>query len=152
MFRKVSVVTLIVHARLQRSFRMTCFQKHLLLFIHPPARLPLYLHTYLPTYLPTYLSIYSCFSHLEHRASVKRFVSLQFFNLRYSVGLLGRGISPTLGHYLRKHRIETHDPSHQEGKTIHTLYLAANVTSIMYQVAVKLSLWLIKHYVWSDEV
>jgi hypothetical protein len=32
--------------------------------------------------------------HLEHRASVKRFVSRQFFNLRQSVGLLGRWISP----------------------------------------------------------
>jgi hypothetical protein len=36
-----------------------------------------------------------CCSHLEHRASVKRFVSLQFFNLGQSVELLGRGISPT---------------------------------------------------------
>jgi hypothetical protein len=27
--------------------------------------------------------IYSCCSHLEHRASVKRFVSLQFLNLRH---------------------------------------------------------------------
>jgi hypothetical protein len=58
---------------------------------------------------------------LEHRASVKRFVSLQFLNLRQSVGLLGREISPTQGHYLHKHRInanihalsgiQTHDPS-----------------------------------------
>jgi hypothetical protein len=37
---------------------------------------------------------------LEHRASVKRLVSLQFLNLRQSVGLLGRGISPSQGHYL----------------------------------------------------
>jgi hypothetical protein len=36
-------------------------------------------------------SIYSCWSHLEHRASVKRFVSLQFLRLRESVGLLGWG-------------------------------------------------------------
>jgi hypothetical protein len=33
----------------------------------------------------------------EHRASVKRFVSLQFLNLRQLVGLLGRGISPMQG-------------------------------------------------------
>jgi hypothetical protein len=46
------------------------------------------------------IAIYSCCSHLEHRASVKRFVSLQFLNLRLSVGLLGRGISPTQGRYL----------------------------------------------------
>jgi hypothetical protein len=32
---------------------------------------------------------------LEHRASVKRFVSLQFPNLRHPVRLLGRGISPS---------------------------------------------------------
>jgi hypothetical protein len=30
---------------------------------------------------------------LEHRASLKRFVSLQFLNLRQSVGLLGGGIT-----------------------------------------------------------
>jgi hypothetical protein len=67
----------------------------------------------------------SCCSHLEHRASVKRSVSLQFLNLRYSVGLFGREISPSQGRYLHteqhKHRINTdihalsgirtHDPS-----------------------------------------
>jgi hypothetical protein len=43
-------------------------------------------------YLSIYLSffLYSCCSHWEHRASVKRFVSLQFLNPRQSVGLLGR--------------------------------------------------------------
>jgi hypothetical protein len=42
-----------------------------------------------------YLSIYlySCCCHLESRASVKHFVSLQFLNLRQSVGSLGRGIN-----------------------------------------------------------
>jgi hypothetical protein len=52
--------------------------------------------------------VYSCCSHLEHRASVKRFVSLQFLNLRQSVGLLARLISPSQGSYLtqtqNKHR------------------------------------------------
>jgi hypothetical protein len=52
--------------------------------------------------------VYSCCSHLEHPASVKRFVSLQFFNLGYSAGLLGREISPSKGRYLQhKHRIKT---------------------------------------------
>jgi hypothetical protein len=64
---------------------------------------------YLPTHLLTYLliSLCFCFSHLEHRASVKRFVSLQFLNLRQSVGLLGWGISPKQGRYLHRttHRI-----------------------------------------------
>jgi hypothetical protein len=32
--------------------------------------------------------LYPCFSHLEHRSFVKRFVSLQFLELRQSVGLL----------------------------------------------------------------
>jgi hypothetical protein len=39
---------------------------------------------------------------LEHIASVKRFVSLQFLNLRQSVGLLGRGISTLQGRYLHR--------------------------------------------------
>jgi hypothetical protein len=37
---------------------------------------------------------------LEHRTSVKRFISLHFLNLRQSVGLLGRGIRPSQGRYL----------------------------------------------------
>jgi hypothetical protein len=46
---------------------------------------------------------------LEHRASVKRFVSLQFLNLRHSVGLLGRVTSPSQCRYLtqtkNKHKL-----------------------------------------------
>jgi hypothetical protein len=41
----------------------------------------------------------SC-SHLEHRVSVKRFISLQCLNLRQSVGLLGKGIRRSQGRYL----------------------------------------------------
>jgi hypothetical protein len=37
---------------------------------------------------------------LEHMASVKRFVSLQFLNHRQPVGLLGQGISSSQGRYL----------------------------------------------------
>jgi hypothetical protein len=45
---------------------------------------------------------------------VKHFISLQFLNLRQSVGLLGRGISPSQGRYLTKHRINTDRlPCHQ---------------------------------------
>jgi hypothetical protein len=44
---------------------------------------------------------------LEHRACVKHFVSLQFLNLRQSVGLLGRRISPSQGRYLPKQRLNT---------------------------------------------
>jgi hypothetical protein len=51
---------------------------------------------------------YSYCSHLEHSASVKRFVSLQFLNLRQPLRLLGRGISPSQSRYLtetqHKHR------------------------------------------------
>jgi hypothetical protein len=39
--------------------------------------------------------VYSCWSHLQNRASVKHFVSLPFLNLRHSIGLLGRVISPS---------------------------------------------------------
>jgi hypothetical protein len=52
--------------------------------------------------------VYSYCYNLEHRASVKRFVSLQFLNPRHSVGLLARVISPSQGRYLtrtqNKHR------------------------------------------------
>jgi hypothetical protein len=44
--------------------------------------------------------VYSCCSHLEHSASAKRFVSLQFLKLRHSAGLLERVISPSQGRYL----------------------------------------------------
>jgi hypothetical protein len=44
--------------------------------------------------------VFSCCSHLEHRASVKRFVSLQLLNPRHSIGLLGRVISTSQGRYL----------------------------------------------------
>jgi hypothetical protein len=47
------------------------------------------------------LSICSCCCHLEHRASVKRFVSFQFLSLRL-VRLLGRWISPSQAPYLRR--------------------------------------------------
>jgi hypothetical protein len=46
-----------------------------------------------------FIYLCSCCSHLEHRASVKRFVSIQFPNLRQSVGPLGRVISPSQGRY-----------------------------------------------------
>jgi hypothetical protein len=44
--------------------------------------------------------LYSCSSHLENKASVKRFLSLQFLNRRQSIWLLGRGISPSQSRYL----------------------------------------------------
>jgi hypothetical protein len=77
----------------------------------------------------------SCCSHFEHRASVKSFVPLQVLNLRLSVGLLGRGISPTQDHYLHrttktqnKHTdihalsgIRTYDPSVRASEDISCL-------------------------------
>jgi hypothetical protein len=74
------------------------------------------------------LSIYSCCSQLVHRAFVKRFVSLQFLNLRQSVGLLGRGFSPSQSRYVHTNTektqtnihtligIRTHDPSVRESE------------------------------------
>jgi hypothetical protein len=83
--------------------------------------------------LPLHWLVYSSCSHLEHRASVKRFVSLQFLNLRHSVGLLGRVISPSQGLYLtqtqNKHRqismprvgYEPRIPVFERAKTVHAL-------------------------------
>jgi hypothetical protein len=47
--------------------------------------------------------LYSCCSHLENRTSMDWFVSLQFLNLRRSVGLLRQVISLSQGHYLHTH-------------------------------------------------
>jgi hypothetical protein len=68
---------------------------------------------------------------LEHRASVKRFVSLQFLNLRQSGGFLGREISPSQGRYVTQTQINTdihtwteirnHDPSDRSGQDISCL-------------------------------
>jgi hypothetical protein len=72
-------------------------------------------------------SVYFCCFHLEHRASVERFVSLQFLNVNYSVGLLGRAISSLQDFYLiqtqNKHRhprLET-IPALERAKTVHSL-------------------------------
>jgi hypothetical protein len=43
---------------------------------------------------------------LEYRISVKRFVSLQFLNLRQLVGLLVRGISPSQGRCVTQTQIK----------------------------------------------
>jgi hypothetical protein len=72
---------------------------------------------------------------------VKHFVSLRVLNLRQSVGLLGRGISPSQDRYLHsgqhKHRINadihalsgirTQDPSVRERETFHAVDRAATV-------------------------
>jgi hypothetical protein len=83
--------------------------------------------------------LYSYCSHLEHRASVKRFVSLQFLNLRHSVGLLGRVISPSQGRYLTQTQNEDRQtsmprvgfeptiPVFVRAKTVHALDRAATV-------------------------
>jgi hypothetical protein len=86
--------------------------------------------------------VYSCCSHLEHRAFVKRFVSLQFLNVRHSVGLLGRAISPSQDRYLtrtqNKHRqtsmllfgFEPTIPAFERSKTVHTLDRTATVRGL----------------------
>jgi hypothetical protein len=48
------------------------------------------------------LLFFSCSSRLEHRASLNHFVSLQFLNLRVSVGALGQAISPLQGRNLKQ--------------------------------------------------
>jgi hypothetical protein len=88
--------------------------------------------------------VYSCCSHLEHRASVKRFVSLQFLNVRHSVRLLGRVISPSQGHYLtqtqNKHKqtsmpgvgFEPTIAASERAKTVHALDRAATVIGTVF--------------------
>jgi hypothetical protein len=87
--------------------------------------------------------VYSCCSHLEHTASVKCFVSLQFLNLRHSVGLLGRVISPSQGRYLTETQnnqketsmprvgFEPTIPAFKRAKTVHTLDRATTVIGHM---------------------
>jgi hypothetical protein len=92
------------------------------------------------------LLVYSCSSHLERRTSVKRFVSLQFLNLRHSVGLLGRVVSPSEGRYLtqtqNKHRqasmprvrFEPTIPGFERAKIVHALDRAATVIGCFFFV------------------
>jgi hypothetical protein len=77
---------------------------------------------------------------LEHGASVKNFVSLQFLDLRELVGLLGWGISPAQGRYLHRTtqnkrsqismhwvRFEPKTPAFVLEKTFHALDRASTV-------------------------
>jgi hypothetical protein len=103
-----------------------------------------------------YIFIYSCCSHLEHRASVERFVSLQFLNLKQSVGFLGKGISPSQGPYLHrttqtqnKRRqkfmrlvgFEPTIPAFEPVKTFHILDRAATVTGYAVSDCCKIPNW-----------
>jgi hypothetical protein len=109
--------------------------------------------------LSIYLSIHPCCFHLEHRASVKRFASLQFLHLRHSVGHLGRGISPTQGRYLHKITqtqnkrgqisvpwvgFEATIPAFEQAKTVHALDRAA--TAIGYAFRVMSENWLLSNF------
>jgi hypothetical protein len=103
--------------------------------------------------------VYSCCSHLEHRASMKCFASLQFLNLRHSVGLLARVISLSQGHYLtqtqNKHkptsmprvRFEPTTPAFEQAKTVHALDHATTV--INYVVCMEMrnscTVWEARH-------
>jgi hypothetical protein len=92
-------------------------------------------------------------THLEQRGSVKLFVSLQFLNLRQSVGLLWLAISPSQGRYLTKtlnKRTGTSIPwvgfgpkipVFELAKTFHALDRASNAIGLLLHT-VKLSLCL----------
>jgi hypothetical protein len=57
--------------------------------------------------LPIYISLFPVAPTLEHRASMKRFVSLQFLNSKRVGRTSWMGVSPLQGRYLYKHRINT---------------------------------------------
>jgi hypothetical protein len=109
----------------------------------------------LSVYLPTYLSC----SHLEQRAYVKRFVSLQFLNLRQSEGLLERGISSLRGRYLHRTtqtqnkrrqtsmprvELELTIPAFEWAKTFHILNRAAVVIDINNYLGKNITLYWIQ--------
>jgi hypothetical protein len=94
--------------------------------------------------MPKYSTqFYSCCSHLEHRTSVKRSLSLEFLNLGQSVGLLGRRISSSQGRYLtqtQNQHTETSMPglgfeptilAFERAKTFHALGGAATVIGVL---------------------
>jgi hypothetical protein len=60
--------------------------------------------TIVPTIVTTDLSpsLFLLLPLVNYRASVRRFVSLQFLDPRQSVGRLGRGISLSKGRYLHR--------------------------------------------------
>jgi hypothetical protein len=95
-------------------------------------------------WLRVFFFFYSCWSLLELRASVKRFASFQFLNLRQTVGLLGRRIILSQRRYLtqtqNKHK-QTFMPwvgfeftisVFERTKTFHALDCAATVTCTCY--------------------
>jgi hypothetical protein len=111
-------------------------------------------HTTLPvsvfllvlTYSLLLFLLFLLLPHLENMASVKRFVSLQFLNVRQSVRLPGRGISPSQGRCLtqtrNKHRqtfmpsvgFEPTIPVFERKKTFHALACADNVIGFVISV------------------
>jgi hypothetical protein len=91
----------------------------------------------LSTDVPTHLSPSlppSCCHHFEHSASVKRFVSLQFLNLRQSVGLLYRGSARRkVATYTKQHKHTINVPAipvFQRAKTFYALDRAATAIGI----------------------
>jgi hypothetical protein len=113
------------------------------LYTHVEAGLPIF--SYISYYQSIYLPIYFL---LLPRTYVKRFVSLQFLNLRQSIGLLGRWISQTQGRYLhrqnkqnkRRHLCEPTIPVFEWEKTFHALHLAATVIGyILYSFTLNMS-------------
>jgi hypothetical protein len=86
------------------------------------------------------VSLFPVVPTLEHGASLKRFVSLQFLNPK-TVGLLGRGISPSQDRYIYKQNKRTQtsmpwmgfepmNPAFERAKTIQALDRAATVFGI----------------------
>jgi hypothetical protein len=105
---------------------------------------------------------YSCCSHLEHTASVKRFVSLQFPNLRQSVGHFGLKISPSQGRYLTRttqhteetqtsihasNRIRTHDAGARAGEAILVLSYSMKIPEQHFDKATIASFQILSQFI-----
>jgi hypothetical protein len=87
-----------------------------------------------------------------HMASVKRFVSLQFLNLRQSVELIGRGFSPSQGRFLTHTSMpwvgfEPTIPVLERAKTFHALDSADTVIGNIVHWCIIIYLTILSDYI-----
>jgi hypothetical protein len=119
----------------------SCWAHWILATLH---RWSLYTCGHIRRFCCIWISLFPVAPTLEHRASMKRFVSLQFLNPKTVVILLGRRISLSQDCYLHKHRInadrhpclvvfEPTTPAFKWVKTIYALDRAATVIGSVFE-------------------